>query len=91
MEQREFNTAQARRVAMRWKKRQESLKDAPVRQTRVTRLTIEDSHRMRLVIVLSRDQTEIGWGRARVVENGRPARGTWGNRKLATNLARMLA
>ena len=90
-EQREFCQAQSRRISRRWKKRQEAMAAEPVRQTRTTRITIEDSRRMRLVLTLHRDQTEIGWGRARVTENGADVRGKWGTRQLGLNLARMLA
>jgi hypothetical protein len=90
-EQREFCEAQSRRVARRWKKRQEAMAAEPRRQTRVTRITIEDSHRMSLVVTLYRDQAQVGWGRARVVENGKDVKGKWGTRQVGLNLARMLA
>jgi hypothetical protein len=90
-EQREFNAAQSGRINRRWEKRRLALAGEPVRQTRTTRIMIEDSHRMRLVFVLARQESRRGWGRAEVVENGKPVAGKWGVRKLATHLARMLA
>jgi hypothetical protein len=90
-EQREFCEAQSRRVNRRWKKRQEAMAAEPIRETRVTRITIEDSHRMSLVVTLYRDQAQVGWGRARVVENGKDVKGKWGTRQVGLNLARMLA
>ena len=89
-EQREFNRAQAGRIARRWEKKREAMAGERIRATRTVRITIEDSHRMRVVLVLSRDETPVGWGRAQVVENGRPCKRKWGVRRLATRLAELL-
>jgi hypothetical protein len=89
-QQREFRNAQSRRISRRWAKQHLAMASEPVRQTRVTRITIEDSHRMRLVVTLHRDQAQVGWGRARVTENGKAVHGKWGTRQLGLNLARML-
>jgi hypothetical protein len=89
-EMREFRAAQSRRIAKRWEQVHAAQSDEPVRQTRTNRITIEDSHRMRLVFLLARQETPRGWSRAEVVENGKPVSGRWGIRKLATALAKLL-
>jgi hypothetical protein len=89
-QEREFRAAQSRRIAKRWEKASTARAGEPVRQTRTNRITIEDSHRMRLEFVLARQETLRGWGRAEVQENGKPVSGKWGIRKLATALAKIL-
>jgi len=90
-EQREFRIAQSRRVNRRWEKRREAMALDPVRTSRVTRLTIEDSHRPRLVIVASREPTPKGWSRAAVIENGKRVSEKWGLVALAKAIARIMA
>ena len=69
-EMREFRAAQSRRIAARWAKVHAARAADPVRQTRTNRITIEDTHTTRTILVVRREQTERGWSRARVEVNG---------------------
>jgi hypothetical protein len=89
-QQREFRAAQSARIAKRWEAYRAARVNEPIRATRTTRITIEDSHRMRMVFMLARQETPRGWGRAEVQENGKPVSRKWGIRKLATALAKIL-
>jgi hypothetical protein len=91
-EQREFNAAQARRIAKRWEKRQEVLKDEPLRQSRVTELTIRDSHRPMEIVRIVREPRDHSWGRGRMEMNGKPVgRRAFGISGIARMLARSMA
>jgi hypothetical protein len=91
-QQREFCAAQARRVAARWAKAAKARAADPVRQTRTNRITIEDTHTTRTILLIRREQTERGWSRARVEANGVPcSKRAWGLRQLADAIARSMA
>jgi hypothetical protein len=90
-EQREFRAAQSKRINRRWEKQRESMAWEPVRQTRVTRITIVDSHRPSLVIEARREPTPKGWGLAVVTENGKAVSGKWGRVALAKAIASIMA
>jgi hypothetical protein len=67
---REFREAQRQRVLKRWAKVHAARAADPVRQTRTNRITIEDTHTTRTILIIRREQTERGWSRARVEVNG---------------------
>jgi len=61
----------ARRAATaRWAAYHLAQADAPLRQTRVVEMTIRDSHRPMRVIRMAAEQTDRGWSRWLVTENG---------------------
>jgi hypothetical protein len=90
-QQREFRAAQSRRISARWAKAAKARAGDPVRQTRTNRITIEDTHNTRTILLVHRDQTERGWSRARVEVNGIPCgKHPWGLRQLAKAIARIM-
>ena len=90
-EMKEFREAQSRRARMRWALYHAELAGGPIRETRVTEIVIRDSQRARTTIVLRRDPTRYGWGRARVEQDGvRIGKGRMGVGGIATLLAKWL-
>jgi hypothetical protein len=91
-EQREFCAAQSRRISGHWAKVHAAAAGDPVRQTRTNRITIEDTHTTRTILLVRRQQTERGWSRAAVEVNGTPCgKRLWGLRQLSDAIARSLA
>ena len=63
----------------------------PVRQSRVTELTIRDTHRPMEIVRIVRQPRDHSWGRGRVTVNSRPVgRRAFGISAIARLLARSL-
>jgi hypothetical protein len=90
-EEREFRAAQSRRVAQRWSKASAVRVGEPIRETRVVLMTIRDSHRPMRIIRMQAEETERGWSRWVVQENGQPAgQKPWGKNAIARAIASTL-
>lgn len=90
-EAREFREAQRRRVAKRWETVHAAKRNEPPRETRAIELTIRDSHRPMRMIRLTAEETEHGWSRWTVTENGQPAGARpWGKNAIAKAIARTM-
>jgi hypothetical protein len=90
-QQRDFCAEQSRRISGRWAKVHAAAAGDPVRQTRTNRITIEDTHTTRTILLVRRQQTERGWSRAAVEVNGTPCgQHPWGLRQLANAIARIM-
>ena len=81
----------SRAAEARWAAVRAARVDEPVRETRVVELTIRDSHRPLRILQMSADESERGWGRWDVCENGvKIGRRRFGRRAVAELLARSL-
>ena len=90
-QQRDFCAAQSLRISARWAKIHAAAEGEPIRQTRTHRITIEDTHTTRTILLVRRQQTERGWSRAAVEVNGTPCgKRLWGLRQLSDAIARSL-
>lgn len=75
----------------RWAAYHAAKADEPVRQSRVTEITIRDSHRPMEIVRIVRQPRAHSWGRGRVTVNGRPVgRRAFGVSAIARLLARSL-
>ena len=76
----------------RWTEYHAAQAAEPVRQSRVTELTIRDTHRPMEIVRIVRQPRDHSWGRGRVTVNGRPVgRRAFGVSAIAQLLARSLA
>jgi ATPase subunit of ABC transporter with duplicated ATPase domains len=64
-------SARASRAAIaRWDAVRAARAGEPVRETRVTEITVRDSHRPMEIVRLQSEETRSGWSRRRVSHNG---------------------
>jgi hypothetical protein len=90
-----WREAKARRSAAgraganaRWAAYHAAQAGEPVRQSRVTEITVRDSHRPMEIVRIVREPRDHSWGRGRVEVNGKPV----GRRALGiSGIARLLA